>query len=56
MDEQPGYTPEEIDRGEDRAFHIPLWGCLIGAALLGLLVYGLYRFAIWLGFAGSLSV
>jgi hypothetical protein len=26
--DEPGYTAEEIERGEDRAWHIPKWGCL----------------------------
>jgi len=28
MGEEPGFTPDEIERGEDRAWHIPMWGCL----------------------------
>ncbi|MES2043698.1 MAG: hypothetical protein V4475_07460 [Pseudomonadota bacterium] len=34
MDEEPGFTPDEIERGEDRAWHIPPWGCLAVLALL----------------------
>jgi hypothetical protein len=49
---QPGFTPEEIERGEDRAFHIPLWGCLAIVALLGGLVYSC-RNAVGLGLAVS---
>ncbi len=39
MSGETGFTPEEIERGEDRAWHIPLWGCLAAAALLGGLIY-----------------
>ena len=38
MDEQSGYTPEELERGEDKAWHIPIWGCL--AVLVGLVMIG----------------
>ena len=34
MGEEPGFTPEEIERGEDQAWHIPAWGCLTALALL----------------------
>jgi hypothetical protein len=53
MDDHRGYTAEELERGEDRAWHISIWGCFVLAALLSALAYGLYRFAIWLGVAGS---
>jgi len=56
MDDQPGYMTEEIERGEDRASYIPAWGCFALAAILGLTLYGLYRLAIWLGFAWSFSL
>ena len=55
MDEECGYSPEEIERGDDQGWHIPRWGCLVFAALLGLIVCGLYRFAIWLGSAWSIG-
>ena len=55
MDEQPGYTPEEIERGEDRAWHIPVWGCLAAIIVFVLGCYALYRVLIWIGFSGSIS-
>jgi hypothetical protein len=39
VSDEPGFTPEEIERGEDRASHIRLWGCLAIVALLGGLIY-----------------
>lgn len=49
-------TPEEVERGESKPGSIITrnpWGCLIYPTAIGALVYGLYRFAIWIGFAGS---
>jgi len=54
-EEERGYTLEEIERGEDRAWHIPIWGCLIFVALVVLVIYGLYRFAIARGTAWSIA-
>ena len=34
-----GLTPEETERGEDRAWHIPLWGGLAVVGVLGVLIY-----------------
>jgi hypothetical protein len=28
MSAEPGYSSDELERGEDQAWHIPLWGCL----------------------------
>ena len=28
-----GYLPEEIERGEHRASHVPVWGCFAGMLL-----------------------
>jgi hypothetical protein len=36
--EEPGYLPSEIERGEDQAWHIPVWGCVAAVILLLLLV------------------
>lgn len=41
-EEERGYTPEETERGEDRAWHMPIWGCLLFTALVALVTYGLY--------------
>ncbi|MEA1013711.1 hypothetical protein [Sphingosinicella sp. LY1275] len=54
-EEERGYTIEEIERGEDRAWHIPIWGCLVFAALVALVTYGLYHVAIGQGTAWSIS-
>jgi hypothetical protein len=43
MDEQPGYTPEELERGEDQAWHVPIWGCLAVVALITALAWLLLR-------------
>jgi hypothetical protein len=56
MDEECGYSPAEIERGDDRGWHVPRWGCVVFAALLVLIVWGLYRFAIGLGVAWSIRV
>jgi hypothetical protein len=55
MDEQPGYTPEEIERGEDRSWHIPAWGCLAATLVLMVGCYVRYCVLIWIGFSGSIS-
>jgi hypothetical protein len=50
----PGFSPEEIERGDDKpGCRFPLWGCFLSAAIIVLLVYGAYRFAIRIGFAAS---
>jgi hypothetical protein len=28
VDDEPGYSPEEIERGDDRPWHMWPWGCL----------------------------
>ena len=56
MNEQPGSTPDGIERGEDRARRFPFWGCLASAVLVGLILYGLYRYAIRQGLAFSWSI
>jgi hypothetical protein len=43
MDEQPGYTPEERERGENQAWHIPVWGCLAVVALIVAVAWLLLR-------------
>jgi hypothetical protein len=43
MDEHPGYNPEELERGEDQAWHIPAWGCLPGIALIAAVAWLLFR-------------
>jgi hypothetical protein len=43
MDEQSGYTPEERERGEDQAWHIPVWGCLAAVALIAAVAWLLLR-------------
>jgi hypothetical protein len=39
MSYDPGYTPEEIERGENRAWHLGKWGCgvliLVSAIVVG---------------------
>jgi hypothetical protein len=42
MDE-PGFTPEEIERGEDLASHISIWGCVLGLAFLVVLLWLMFR-------------
>lgn len=44
MSDEPGYSPEEIERGEDQAWHIPLLGCLV--VIIGSLA--VFAFALWL--------
>ena len=39
MTDEPGYTPEELERGEDKAWHIPIWGCLLAIAVLLLIFW-----------------
>lgn len=39
MGEQRGYTPEEIERGEDQAWHMPFWGCALVLAALAVAAY-----------------
>jgi hypothetical protein len=37
---EAGYLPEEVGRGEHRARHLPLWGCLLAtAAVIAVLIY-----------------
>jgi hypothetical protein len=43
MKEQRGYTPEELDRGEDQAWHIPAWGCLAVLAFVAVVVWLVLR-------------
>jgi hypothetical protein len=53
-EEEGGYTPEEIERGEHRAWHVPIWGCLVFASLAALVTYGLYRLVIGQGTAWAI--
>jgi hypothetical protein len=53
MDEKPGFTPDEIERGDDQAWHVPIKGCLVGLIVLLALIYSAYRFLIWKGIAFS---
>ena len=39
MTDEPGYTPEELERGEDQAWHIPIWGCLLAFGGLVLILW-----------------
>ena len=39
MTDEPGYTPEELERGEDQAWHIPIWGCLLSIAVLAVILW-----------------
>ncbi|HEX8307874.1 MAG TPA: hypothetical protein VF645_05585 [Allosphingosinicella sp.] len=57
MTDQPGFSPEEIERGEDRpGCHAPVWSCLpLGAAVL-LILYLAYRMAIWVGFSAAAAL
>lgn len=34
-----GYTPEEKERGDDQAWHIPAWGCVAVVVALAALIY-----------------
>ena len=56
MGEQPGFTPDEIERGENQAWHIPIWGCLIGLIVVLGLIYAAYLFLIWKGMAFSVGM
>ena len=49
-DEPNGYLPEEIERGEDRAWHIPLWGCL---ATMGFML--LLLFCVWASYSPTVD-
>lgn len=58
-EEAQSHAPEEVERGESQPGCIITmnpWGCLIYPALIGVLVYALYQFAIWIGFAGSVGL
>jgi hypothetical protein len=55
MDEQPDPTREDNGPGEAPSGRLPYRGCLVFAAVIGLIVYGLYRYLISLGTAGSFS-
>jgi hypothetical protein len=37
--DEPGYTPEELERGEDQAWHIPICGCLLAFGGLVLILW-----------------
>ena len=39
MKDERGYTPEELERGEDQAWHVPIWGCLAVLAILALIFW-----------------
>lgn len=41
---EAGYLPAEVSRGEHQAWHVPLWGCLLAAALVALAAYLLARY------------
>jgi hypothetical protein len=43
MDDPIGHTPEELERGDDRALHVPVWGCVALLGLLGAISYSLLR-------------
>lgn len=55
MDEQPADTPNDIERGEDPAWHISAWRCLAAIIIFVLGCYVLYRSLIWIGFSGAIS-
>jgi hypothetical protein len=59
IDEPPSHQRDDDERGEDRSGCVVTmnpWGCLLYPLLFGLLLYGAYRFAIWMGFAWSVGV
>jgi hypothetical protein len=39
---EAGYDPREIKRGEHRATHIPLLGCVVVMAILAVLFYAMF--------------
>lgn len=39
LGEERGFTPEEIERGEDQAWHVPVSGCLAILALVAALAW-----------------
>jgi hypothetical protein len=41
--DEPSYTPEEIERGEDRAWHIPVWGFLGFLIVIAVIVFVIWR-------------
>lgn len=53
--EEEEFFAEHDPFGERFGTTVPWWGCLITTLVVGLVVYGLYRLAIWLGFAWSVS-
>jgi hypothetical protein len=53
--EEHGDTLGEFERGEDRAWHLSMWGCLVLASLAALATYSLYHLAIRQGSAWSIS-
>ncbi len=59
IDDEPGYSAEEIERGDDNpgctvTAH-PV-GCLLYMSLFALLLYGAYRIAIWIGFSAAVGL
>lgn len=53
--EEEQFFAEHDPFGERFGTSVPWWGCLIATVVVGLVVYGFYRLAIWLGFAWSVS-
>ena len=43
MNDGPGFTPEELARGEDQAWRMPIWGCVAVIALIAAIVWLLLR-------------
>jgi hypothetical protein len=43
VSDEPGFTPDEIDRGEDRAWHLGKWGCLIAVIILAIVIAVFWR-------------
>jgi hypothetical protein len=42
-DDERGYSPEEIERGDDRAWHIPVPGCILFLLVLVTLAVIIWR-------------
>ena len=43
MTDEAGYTPQELEWGEDQAWHIPIWGCLLVMGAVALILWLVFR-------------